>query len=113
MTAYQQGDFVRTVEQLETLSELEPANSAEVDFYLGVSLLLTGRGPEAVAPLKRAAQSNDDQQREAPRFYLALAHLKQNEIGQATAELDAVIEMNGEHALSAKDLKRRILDGIK
>ena len=110
MAAYQQNDFTRAIEQLEILSELEPANAAEVNFYLGVSLLLAGRSQEAISPLKQAAQSSNGQQRESRHYYLALAYLKRNEPQQATVELDSVIEMGSEYSAAARDLKQQIVN---
>lgn len=47
MISYRQNDFAGAIEQLETLSEMEPSSEAEVNFYLGVSLLLVGRSQDA------------------------------------------------------------------
>lgn len=113
MVSYQQNDFPRAIEQLEILSELEPANAAEVDFYLGVSLLLAGRSQEAISPLKQAVQASNGQQRESRHYYLALAYLKRDEPQQATAELDAVVGMGGEYSPAAKALKQQIIDRTK
>jgi hypothetical protein len=113
MAAYQQNDFARAIEQLETLSEMEPDNAPEVNFYLGVSLLLVGRSQDAISPLKKALRFTNDMQSESRHYYLALAYLKRDEPQQAMVELDAVIGMGGEYGPTAKGLKQQILSQTK
>jgi len=110
MVSYQQNDFAGAIEQLETLSELEPSSEAEVNFYLGVSMLLVGRSQDAITPLKRSVKSIDGVPHETSHYYLALAYLKRNQPEQAIAELDAVIEMNGTYRSAAKKLKQQMFD---
>lgn len=110
MASYQQNDFAGAIEQLETLSELEPSSEAAVDFYLGVSMLLVGRSRDAVTPLKRSVKLQDGVPYETSHYYLALAYLKRNQPEQAIAELDAVIEMNGTYRPAAKKLKQQMFD---
>jgi thioredoxin-like negative regulator of GroEL len=110
MAAYEENDFAGAIEQLETLRELGPDDAAEVNFYLGVSLLLAGRSQEAARPLRQAAQSGDGSRREDSLYYLALAYLKNNQPDQAAAELDAVIAVGGERQFAAEKLKQQISD---
>ena len=113
MALYQQNDFAGAVEQLEPLSELESDNAAEVKFYLGVSLLMTGRNQDAITPLRQAAQSSVGPRRESSHYYLALAYLKCDYRDQALDELNGVIEANGAHNSAARELQRQIFAHIK
>jgi tetratricopeptide (TPR) repeat protein len=108
MAAYQENRFGEAIDQLETLSEIEPAK-ADVKFYLGVSRLLVGRYPEAILPLKEAAPLGAGVQREECHYYLALAYLKTNQPRLAVPELEAVIQMNGVYRMSAEELKEQAL----
>ncbi|HJQ69032.1 MAG TPA: tetratricopeptide repeat protein [Blastocatellia bacterium] len=108
MAAYQENDFPSAIEQLETISELEPDSMADVGFYLGVSLLLAGRNRDAIAPLKQSVQSGVGPLRESSHYYLALAYLKNNQPQQSLAELDATIAMNGKHRADAESLKEQV-----
>jgi tetratricopeptide (TPR) repeat protein len=108
MAAYQENDFNSAIEQLETISELEPYGMADVRFYLGVSLLLTGRNKDAILPLKESVESAVGPLRESSHYYLALAYLKNNQYQQALAELDATIAMNGKHRADAESLKEQV-----
>jgi hypothetical protein len=104
MAAYQANDFSKAIEQLRTLSELDPDAAAEARFYLGVSLLLAGRSQEAIFPLMQASQSQAGAEREASLYYLALAYLKTNQLQQAGTELKAVVQADGAHKPSAQKL---------
>jgi tetratricopeptide (TPR) repeat protein len=108
MAAYQENNFSSAIEQLETLSELRLEGTAEVKFYLGVSLLLTDRSQEAILPLRQSVQSSVGLLREKGHYYLALAYLKSNQPQHALTELDAAIEMNGAHRSSAESLKEQV-----
>ena len=80
MEAYQENDFRSAIEQLETISELEPYGAADVKFYLGVSLLLAGRNRDAIAPLEQSVESAVGPLRESSHYYLALAYLKKQPV---------------------------------
>jgi tetratricopeptide (TPR) repeat protein len=108
MAAYQENRFGEAIEQLETLTEIEPTN-ADVKFYLGVSRLLIGRYQEAKAPLKEAAPLGTGVEREKCHYYLALAYLKTNQPRLAVPELEAVIQMNGDYRMPAEELKEQAL----
>lgn len=113
MTAYQSNDIKAAVEQLETLQELGTSNEAEVDFYLGVSLLLIGRDDDSIPHLERALESSEGVRREAGHYYLALAFAKVNRPQQALLEIDRAIKMNGEYQAASRALREKILDVVK
>lgn len=110
MAAYQEHNFAQAAEQLETLSDLNPRQGAEVHFYWGVSLLLAGRSREAIEPLKRAVPLSVGQQRESSHYYLALAYLKTNQPEPALVELEAVVAIKGQHQADAEKLKQSVLN---
>jgi hypothetical protein len=108
MARYQGGEFAEAIDQLEVLSELEPSEAAEAKFYLGVSLLLTGRTKDAIQPLKQAEELRVGEGREASEYYLGLAYLKSNQPQAAVGELEAVVKANGEHRQAAEHLIQSI-----
>jgi len=108
MEAYQASDFRSASEQLRTLQELAPSNAGEVNFYLGVSLLMIDKPQESRPPLERAVEQSDGDRREAAHYYLALAFAKDDKLPQAVLELNRVIEMNGEHQAAARTLLEQI-----
>jgi hypothetical protein len=109
MAAYQREEFDSAIEQLQVASELQPRNGGEVSFYLGACLLLVNRSQEAVWPLRHAAEIGDSSLTEKARYYVALAYLKGDDAQRATAEVDAVVAMNGEYLTAAQQLKQQIL----
>jgi hypothetical protein len=110
MEAYQHNDFETAIEQLWTVNELQPTNVSEVNFYLGVSLVLVGRNPDAIAPLSQVIEAGDGPLREKSRYYLALAYVKTGRIKEAISEVDAIIANGGEYLVSAKQLREAISD---
>jgi|GEM_PF-753326 len=110
MEAYQRDDFETAVERLWTVNELQPANAREVNFYLGVSLMLVGRNPDAIMPLNQVVESGNGPLREKSRYYLALAYVKTGQIKEAVSEADAVIAYGGEYLAPARQLKEAISD---
>lgn len=113
MVFYRENDFARAAEQLDTLSQLDPNAGANAHFYLGVSLLMLGRNQDALSPFKQAANLDAGWQRAASHYYMALAYLRLNQPQRAIAELDKVIELNGEHKGEAVKLKQQALDLTK
>ena len=113
MAAYEANDFKAAIEQLETLREVAPANAADVNFYLGVSRLLTGDAHDSIAPLEKAVDMSNGARREAAHYYLALGLAKDDQPKQAVVELDKTIESGGEHRDAANALRQRIIDAVK
>jgi hypothetical protein len=109
MAAYQENNFMDAAEQLEAASQMGLKNAAEVQFYLGVSLLLAGHSSDAIEPLKQAVELNVGERRQSSHYYLALAYLKTNQPGQALVELDVVMKINGNHRIEAEELKQRVI----
>jgi tetratricopeptide (TPR) repeat protein len=110
MEAYQHDDFETAIERLWTLNELQPANTREVNFYLGVSLMLVGRNRDAIGPLNQVIESGNGRLGEKGRYYLALAYVKTGQIKEAVSEADAIIAKGGEYLVAAKQLKEAISD---
>ncbi len=107
MTAYQQDDYATASRNLEVISRLDP-DSQQAHFYWGIALLMLGRPQDSIAPLKQAMQLSIDSQCEECRFYLAVAFIKCSRVSEAHDELDAVIQMNGQHRAAAEKLRQRL-----
>jgi tetratricopeptide (TPR) repeat protein len=108
MSAYERDDFTTAADQLEVVTRLE-SDHAQAHFYRGVSLLLLGRNGDAVSCLRQAVELTAGTQREASRYYLALAYLRNSQMQEALTELDAVIQMNGPHQAHAERLKQSLV----
>jgi tetratricopeptide (TPR) repeat protein len=110
MEAYQHDDFETAIERLWTVNELQPGNAREVNFYLGVSLMLVGRNTDAIAPLSKVVETGNGSLREKSRYYLALAYAKTGQLKEAVSEADALIANGGDYMVPAKQLKDAISD---
>ena len=109
IAAYAAGDYAGAIGVLETLRELdEGATPSEVNFYLGVSLLLAGHPEDAIPPLNRVVDLGDKTRLEAARYYLALGYLKQDQPKKALAELDTVRAMKGRYLSDAEILSQLV-----
>jgi tetratricopeptide (TPR) repeat protein len=107
-SAYEKGDFVRAVELLLPIAQLDPEN-AEAHFWLGASWLKLNRPQDAIAPLRRAAQLSVGVERERSRYYLALAYARAGHREEALRELEALIAENGVYRPEAEQAKRQLL----
>jgi hypothetical protein len=100
LAPYKKGDFREAANRLAPLASRYP-EIFEVAFYRGVSLLLTGRPEDAVAPLAQARTLGDPAQREEASWYLSLAHLRAGTVGQARPHLEQLCSGGAPHSASA------------
>lgn len=100
LAPYEKGDFREAATRLAPLASRYP-KIFEVAFYRGVSLLLSGRPEDAVAPLAQARTLGDPAQRAEASWYLSLAHLRTGEIRQARPNLEQLCTAGGLHSVSA------------
>jgi tetratricopeptide (TPR) repeat protein len=110
MAFYETNQFDKAIEQLQTVSELDPNEGWRAGFYLGVSLLLVGRSQDAIVPLKAAAQLRVGVDREINLYYLALAYLKTDQDQMAVRALEEVSNGISEYRAAAQKLRRQIAD---
>ncbi len=108
ISAYEKGDFIRTIEILEPITRLEPEN-AEAHFYLGVSWLRLQRPQEAIAPLRQAVLHSVGEEADRSRYYLALAYAQAGQREEALRELEAILAGNSRYRAQAAQMKRKIL----
>jgi predicted Zn-dependent protease len=107
MQHYAAGRFEDAVERLRCAAQVAP-READVRFYLGVSLLLTGKPKEARRSLAVAMELQPSSTLFA--WYLAQAHLACGRATDAEALLDRVAAAPGEHAAAAEALLEKIAE---
>jgi hypothetical protein len=107
MKPYAADDFGEAERRLREIGPSDPAR-AEARFYLGVTLLLLDRAPDATAPLEEASSSPDRGFGDEARFYLALAWLKAGKPERAVGSLERLAVSSGRHAAEASRLLARI-----
>ena len=110
MEPYRQGNYSSTIEALQNL--LRGANDAkrpfvDAEFFLGACYLLTDRPDDALAALAKVIPQDSPYQEEA-RFLTAEAWLRKRDTAHARAELETVVQGNGELKASAEKLLHQL-----
>ncbi len=108
MEPYERDDFAEAERRLAELLARNPGE-AEAHFYRGVSLLMLGRTPEAIAPLQAAIKTGEAALVAEARWYLALTHLKHGQPTEALEQLDALSAEPGAHREEAEQLQLEVL----
>jgi tetratricopeptide (TPR) repeat protein len=109
MRSYERGEYALAERRLERVLETDPTH-AEAHFYRGVSLLLTGRPTDALAPLHAATRHGQGRLREDAHWYLALAYLKAGGPQQAVKHLDVVVQTSNRRRAEASQLRQQVID---
>ena len=86
MQPWRSGRFAAAAQRLSTVTASHP-DLAEGHFYRGVSLLLSGRAGEAIAPLERAAVTAPDRLAPEAWWYLAIAYARAGREGEMARAL--------------------------
>ncbi len=109
MTAYDAGDYASATTRLRALANAG-VTSPPVDFFLGASLLMTGRVRAAAAALARVIAAGDTPYADDARYYRALALLQDDRPDSAEALLNAAVRdaATPKAAARARDLLRRL-----
>jgi TolA-binding protein len=94
MHSYMAGDFGAAVPPLRNAARLDPARP-DIAFFLAVSELLSGDVAAATVAFKRTIDMGETPFREEAHFYLAKAHLKQDDVRGARHELEVVKGLHG------------------
>ena len=110
MTRYSAKDFAGAAEQLQPLAEAMP-DAAHVQFFLGISQLMSGKPAAAIESLDRAAASGTAPFADEAHFYLAKAAMQTRDLARAERELQIAVEREagpaGEAAELLRDLRSR------
>jgi predicted Zn-dependent protease len=105
MTRYSAKDFAGAAEQLQPLAEGAP-DAAHVQFFLGISQLMSGKPAAAIESLDRAAASGTAPFADEAHFYLAKAAMQTRDLARAERELTIAVEREAGPAGEAVELLR-------
>lgn len=103
MARYRNADYTKAVEDLRAASKLDPT-AAHINFFLGVSQLLSGHDDAAIDSLRGTIALGDSPYLEDAHFYLAKAFLRRKDVDAAKAELNLVIKLRGSRSEQAREL---------
>ncbi|HEY3742044.1 MAG TPA: tetratricopeptide repeat protein [Bryobacteraceae bacterium] len=101
MHHYQQKDYAGAIAGLSEAARLNPKSSA-AQFFLGVSDLLNGNRPEAIAHLRIVAAMEDSLEAGDAHFFLGKALLGEHDSEHAVAEFRKAIAAESERTADAK-----------
>lgn len=107
MAHYGKKEYEQALALLERAAALDSA-SAEFQFYLGVTNLLLRRPQAALMPLQKAVALDSARYGARARWYLGNAYLSLNDVQRALEEFHRVARLEGEYALQARDMTRKI-----
>jgi hypothetical protein len=109
MTRYSAKDYAGAVEQLQPLADASP-DAAHVQFFLGISQLMSSKPAAAIESLDRAAATGTAPFADEAHFYLAKAAMQTRDLARAERELQIAVEREagpaGEAAALLRDLKK-------
>lgn len=102
-TAYEDGEYGQA---LELFKELEQKQSdAYIQFYEAIVLMQLNRHTDAIPLLEKYIAANGELKDRAI-WYLALSHLKMNELEKWKNQLEKLVEQDGFKAEAARELLR-------
>ena len=107
MTRYSAKDYQGAADELRAVAEAQP-DAAHVQFFLGISLLMTDKPAEASRALDRAAASGAAPFADEAHFYLAKAALRERDLPRAERELKLAVEREAGPAGEADKLLREV-----
>lgn len=91
MAHYSAGRYRQAADGLQTLADGAPA-AAHIQFFLGISELMSGNVTRARGALQRSAESGVSPYSDEAHFYLAKTALRAGDLTTATRELQLAVE---------------------
>lgn len=104
-TAYEDADFTLALELFKEL-QIQQADPY-IAFYEAIVLMQLNKHQEAI-PLLEGYIENDGQLKDRATWYLALAFLKQNEIGKSRAQLEKLVKMGSFKKEASQELLKKM-----
>jgi predicted negative regulator of RcsB-dependent stress response len=95
MRSYSKGDFKAASVKLRPVANTTPA-FPPAQFYLGISLLLSGDRIGGIQELRAVTESASHPYLERARFFLAKGLIAEHDIPRAEAQLEKVITQHGD-----------------
>jgi len=107
MEPWVRGDYPRAATRLAEFVAIHPG-LREARFYLGVSLLMSGRPDDANIQLARLVESSPTSVAPKHRWYFALALLKAGRPEEALQQLEQLLQQGGPYASRAAELRVQV-----
>jgi tetratricopeptide (TPR) repeat protein len=103
MEAYEKQQYAAAIPGLRKAAQLNPT-APDARFFLGICYLLDEHPKEAIEELERTVALGETPFLEAAHFYLAKAHLRENNLSGAKTEMEKTIQLRGDREAEARRL---------
>jgi hypothetical protein len=111
LALYEAGDYRGALVALSDGLKAEP-NDPTIFFYRGLSRLALGQAQEAAADLEQVLRLPESELQAPAAWYLALAHLRANDLAAARSNLERIAKTGGFYQNKARgllaELERRL-----
>ncbi|MBK9733079.1 MAG: hypothetical protein IPO83_17645 [Chitinophagaceae bacterium] len=104
---YHATDYVEAINGFEKVLK-EDNNNDAANFYAGVSYLAISNADAALGKLKKLDNKKNGSYYEAALWYESLAYVQKGDKRTATAILQKLINLNGEHRVEAEALLKKL-----
>ena len=103
LVLYESRDYKGAIVAFEDGLKAEP-NDAALRFYAGLCQLALGRSEDAIANLEQTRRLGVHELEAPAEWYLALAHLRSHNVGEARSRLNRILEGRGFYSNKARAL---------
>ena len=103
MRLYVSRDYGAAKAELRAAAGLD-RERPDIAFFLGICALLTDEPVAAIGELRRTIALGESPYLEEAHFYLAKAHVRRGELGEAAAQFEATVRLRGEREQEARKL---------
>lgn len=100
-------DFTKAATKFKDLLNLNPSNNM-ARFYLGISLMETGKPAEAIPHMQEIITQKDVLFQNQAEWYMALCYLKTNEKEKALTHLKNLVTKSGHYKVQAQKLIKEL-----
>jgi len=100
-------DFTKAATKFKDLLNLNPSNNM-ARFYLGISLMETGKPAEAIPHMQEIITQKDVLFQNQAEWYMALCYLKTNEKEKAVTHLKNLVSKSGHYKVQAQKLIKEL-----
>jgi len=108
MTAYVEGRYADAIGFLQSAAQREKKTD-DINFYLGVSQILSGHPQEAAIPLGKVIALGKSAYLQSAHYYLGKAYVQQVKLNQAESEFREAAALPGRVTADSKALLARIV----
>jgi len=105
---YSEGDYENAIYWLEKVTGVNQEENISADYMLGVTRMKVEQYQEAISPLKKVVDDNDNLFIEEANWYLCLCYLNTDNSDKAIKPLNEIAQSQSIHSKDARKFLRKI-----